>query len=190
MLSQDLRGYSYSSDVYSLGLTVCELANAEQPYEGYQPTLMMVEKLKGRVPFLVDASKPLPDESGDETTSGGSHGSSGGLNMNAGTDDFADKRNAWRDRIFTASAHEFLRKTLALEAFRRPSVPQLLASDAFIKQARKAANPSVLDYLQHHKRLPFVTDNPAVRAAAAADDLSGQFSTVDIDDTSWEFEAS
>jgi STE20-related kinase adapter protein alpha len=61
MLSQDLRGYSYSSDIYSLGLTVCELANAEQPYEGYQPTLMMVEKLKGRVPFLVDASKPLPD---------------------------------------------------------------------------------------------------------------------------------
>jgi STE20-related kinase adapter protein alpha len=61
MLTQDLRGYSYSSDIYSLGLTVCELANAEQPYEGYQPTLMMVEKLKGRVPFLVDASKPLPD---------------------------------------------------------------------------------------------------------------------------------
>lgn len=56
LMCQDLRGYSFPTDVYSLGLTVCELGNAEQPYQGLPPTLMLVQKLKGLVPFLHDAS--------------------------------------------------------------------------------------------------------------------------------------
>lgn len=35
---------------------VCELGNGEVPYRGIPSTLMLLEKLEDRVPFLYDAS--------------------------------------------------------------------------------------------------------------------------------------
>ena len=53
--------------MYSLGLTVCELGNAEQPYQDLPPTLMLVEKQRGLVPFLHDSST-LTGEGGGGAT--------------------------------------------------------------------------------------------------------------------------
>lgn len=42
--------------MYSVGITVCELGNGEVPYRDIPSTLMLLEKLEDRVPYLFDAS--------------------------------------------------------------------------------------------------------------------------------------
>ena len=53
---QDLYGYSEKSDIYSVGIVMCELGNGEVPYRDMPPTLMLLQKLEDRVPCLYDAS--------------------------------------------------------------------------------------------------------------------------------------
>ena len=47
ILQQNLLGYNEASDLYSLAVTMCEMANGVVPFSDMQPTLMMVEKLHG-----------------------------------------------------------------------------------------------------------------------------------------------
>lgn len=188
MLHQDLRGYSFPTDVYSLGLMVCELGNAEQPYQDLPPTLMMVQKLRGLVPFLHDASNMDEDDCSDGgkgsrnslTSNGGLHLSGGGGISNGSGDD--GKLAAQQQRHFTAAAHQFVRRTLALEPPRRPSVQELLNSDTFIRQARKAANSSLVALL-HLKDM-----NQALKDDGLTRELENQLAQATIDDTSWTFE--
>lgn len=49
-----MEGYSEKTDIYSLGVTLCELGNGEIPYCKYEPQLILVEKVYGRQPFLYD----------------------------------------------------------------------------------------------------------------------------------------
>ncbi|XP_017843801.2 putative serine/threonine-protein kinase STE20-like [Drosophila busckii] len=56
VLDQNIHGYTEKSDIYSVGITACELANGIQPYLETQPTLMYTEKIRGNVPSLLDRS--------------------------------------------------------------------------------------------------------------------------------------
>jgi len=47
-------GYNSKSDVYSLGITTCEMANGIVPYSDMEPLLMLTEKIGGRCPQLLD----------------------------------------------------------------------------------------------------------------------------------------
>ena len=55
ILQQNLLGYNESSDIYSLAVTVCEMANGVVPFSEMVPTLMMVEKLQGAAPGIIQA---------------------------------------------------------------------------------------------------------------------------------------
>ena len=55
ILQQNLLGYNESSDIYSLAVTVCEMANGVVPFSEMEPTLMMVEKLQGAAPSIIQA---------------------------------------------------------------------------------------------------------------------------------------
>ena len=55
ILQQNLLGYNESSDIYSLAVTVCEMANGVVPFSEMAPTLMMVEKLQGAAPGIIQA---------------------------------------------------------------------------------------------------------------------------------------
>lgn len=61
VLEQNLSGYTEKSDVYSVGITACELANGLEPFSKMPTTFMLTEKIRGNQPALLDCST-CPDE--------------------------------------------------------------------------------------------------------------------------------
>lgn len=56
ILQQNITGYSSKSDIYSLGISCCEMANGYIPFEGFQLTEMLLNKLTGKFPRPLDAT--------------------------------------------------------------------------------------------------------------------------------------
>lgn len=128
LLEQDLMGYTEKSDIYSLGIAVCELGNGEVPYSNIPSTLMLVEKLEGRIPFLYDASTTqLFLENGQGFGGDSGVGGSVGDNM---------INMAYTHRQFSQWAHDFVYLCLTREPEHRPSAQQCLQHQ-FIRQTRK-----------------------------------------------------
>ncbi|XP_015790157.1 STE20-related kinase adapter protein alpha [Tetranychus urticae] len=121
LLEQNLLGYTTTSDIYSLGITCCELANGCVPFADLQPTEMLLDKLTGNFPRPIDSNcaelfeLPTDDLSEEERV----------------------RYEVYRNRCFSNHFHSFtVELCLHHDPGKRPAAVQLL-SHKFFKQLKK-----------------------------------------------------
>lgn len=121
LLEQNLLGYCFKSDIYSLGITCCELANGCIPFANLQPTEMLLDKLTGNYPKPIDSTC---SELKDMVLTDLSEGE-------------RKKYEIYRTRRFSDSFHTFCEDLcLSSDPCKRPTATQLL-SHKFVKQLKK-----------------------------------------------------
>uniref|UniRef100_A0A0K0F5I9 Protein kinase domain-containing protein n=1 Tax=Strongyloides venezuelensis TaxID=75913 RepID=A0A0K0F5I9_STRVS len=62
VLKQDLVGYHCSSDIYSLGITICTMINGFTPFSDMPELEMLYEKYCGTRPKIIDSSSSVDDD--------------------------------------------------------------------------------------------------------------------------------
>lgn len=138
ILEQNLFGYNHKSDIYSLGITCCELGNGVVPFSDLQPTEMLLDKLTGNAPRLLDSTcQELVN-----------------LRPNEMSPEDRDKYFVFRGRQFSSSFHTFTSGLcLNFDPQKRPDASKLLSHN-FIKQLKKSPASSLLDFLDPSKQQP------------------------------------
>ncbi|XP_054162439.1 STE20-related kinase adapter protein alpha-like [Oppia nitens] len=56
VLEQNMMGYDTKADIYSIGITCCELCNGSIPYRGLEPSEVLLSKLNGDIPEPLDST--------------------------------------------------------------------------------------------------------------------------------------
>lgn len=119
VLEQNLLGYTEQSDIYSLGIATCELANGLEPFSDMATTFMLVEKIRGHQPALLDCSTCPPPTGADSGVG----------------DSIAETRQIYGMRKFSDHFHNFAEMCMQRHAIDRPTVSQL-QNHAFFKQIK------------------------------------------------------
>ena len=128
LLEQNLLGYSEKSDIYSLGITTCELANGIAPFADLPTTLMLTEKIRGNQPSLLDCSTFPSEEIIFQAMDSG---------IGIGEAWAADStRQVYSKRQFSDSFHKFAEECMTRVPENRPNAHQLLTQHSFFKQVR------------------------------------------------------
>lgn len=129
VLAQNLKGYTEKSDIYSLGIAICELANGITPFSDMLSTFMLTEKMRGNKPTILDNST-CPTEEILASAAAESSQENGEF-----SDAFGSRERLlfYSKKEFTDPFHKFSEICLERYPEDRPSVLQLL-NHTFIKQ--------------------------------------------------------
>lgn len=119
ILQQNMHGYDAKSDIYSFGITACELANGYAPFTDMPVTKMLLEKLRGLMPCLLDRTT-LFEENVDNCDS---YLSSNQL----------DNCSTHSTKQFSASFHDMVSGCLQHQPINRPSASELLNHKFFMQ---------------------------------------------------------
>lgn len=176
LLEQNLLGYSEKSDIYSVGITSCELANGIAPFADLPSTLMMTEKIRGNQPSLLDCSTFPSEEIIAQAMDSGI-----GETWAA-----ADQTRAvYSSRSLSDSFHKFAEMCMSRYPENRPSTTQLLTQNAFFKQCKHTTLEdqlrSILEPMDYDK---ISIENLAQKPSN--DDLSLEALHIN-DTTEWDF---
>ncbi|XP_038635798.1 STE20-related kinase adapter protein alpha isoform X2 [Scyliorhinus canicula] len=148
LLQQNLQGYDAKSDIYSLGITACELANGHVPFKNMPATQMLLEKLNGTVPCLLDtttipAEELLMTNSQSAVDSGIVESSAAcGIQTTNG-----EQVQHPYNRTFSGLFHNFVELCLQREPEQRPSASTLL-NHSFVKQLKRRVVEVLPDLLR------------------------------------------
>ncbi|KAF5307468.1 hypothetical protein FQR65_LT06823 [Abscondita terminalis] len=158
VLEQNLQGYNEKSDIYSIGVVFCELANGVEPFAGMPTTLMLIEKVRGAAPQLLDCSTIPRDESNDIQ----------GFPYNQ------------INRRFSEALHQLAALCLQRDPFNRPTAAQL-CSHSYLKLNRRGLHlPDLLKpALPLSERVAQNTDELA--------NLDNKISNLELSTCEWDF---
>uniref|UniRef100_A0A5S6Q0D7 Protein kinase domain-containing protein n=1 Tax=Trichuris muris TaxID=70415 RepID=A0A5S6Q0D7_TRIMR len=141
VLQQFPAGYDLKSDIYSVGITACEMANGFPPFADMTSLQMFMEKLRGVTPRLLDA-KTLANDEGMENVE---------CSLN-------EQRNRW----FSDKFHAVVDMCLRFVPSERPTASELL-KHSFFKQFKKERR-SAASFLHDVKPLFIKQENESVIA--------------------------
>jgi STE20-related kinase adapter protein alpha len=144
LLQQNLRGYNEKSDIYSLGITACEMANGVSPYIDLPSTELLINKLQGNPPQLWDCNTVPPQER--RTALQNLPSDSGVFDGVTATSQIHARLEAAAQRSFSRAFHRFTMLCVQHEPTLRPSAVQLLKHQ-FIQSSRKGSTISWEEYL-------------------------------------------
>lgn len=177
LLEQSSEGYNEKSDIYSVGVTACELANGIVPFAETSTTLMLTEKVRGVTPQLVDCSTWYLYEDQQSARD----------ECRYSREEMAENCPNSISRKFNDSFHHFVELCSHRNVTVRPSAKQLLCH-AFFKPIRRG-NPSIQELLR--PAVPYTENNTRPTELkedlANVDNLSHKFTDVSIHSKEWDF---
>ncbi|KAK7791119.1 hypothetical protein R5R35_003772 [Gryllus longicercus] len=200
VLEQNLQGYNEKSDVYSLGVTACELANGAIPFADMPTTLMLTEKVRGCCPQLLDCSTVAEcDDDGPGTNEGnGGSGSDAGL-LHHGADTLNIREGAGSGRIecaevvteyaqrrFSDAFHQMTELCLQRDPVQRPAASQLL-QHPFFKNARRTGSGTCSLPELLHPVMPLGDRHVATQDDLASMLAAERLSELDMEPDQWDF---
>lgn len=175
LLEQNSEGYNEKSDIYSIGVTACELANGLVPFAETSTTLMLTEKVRGVMPQLIDCTTWYLYEDcqsqKDELTSS--------------TETIENDSQKTISRRFSDSFHALVALCSHRSISMRPSPKQLL-NHSFFKPIRRL-NVNLSELLL--PAVPFTETNTAELSEdlATINDVSHSFNNMSMFSEEWDF---
>jgi STE20-related kinase adapter protein alpha len=131
VLAQNLIGYSEKSDIYSCGITCCEIANGVAPFADLPTTLMLTEKIRGHQPSLLDSSTFPSEEIIAQAMDSGI-----AIACEAWTGTGDQTRSIYSSRTLSDAFHKFGEVCMSINPDERLTATQLLNQHALFKQCR------------------------------------------------------
>ncbi|XP_075036230.1 STE20-related kinase adapter protein beta [Mixophyes fleayi] len=148
LLRQDLYGYNVKSDIYSLGITACELATGRVPFMDMHRTQMLLQKLKGPPQNpLYGNNFPCEESPMKISRSGVDSGIGESVVAASMTHTMtSDRLRTPSPRTFSSALQNLVEICLQQDPEKRPSAGTLL-SHPFFKQVRDQTHGSILSLL-------------------------------------------
>lgn len=181
LLQQNLRGYSEKSDIYSVGITACELANGLPPFIDLPSTQLLINKLSGPLPQLWDSQTVPPPEHRIPVTNQ-QPSDSGVFDGVTASNNIDARLEAAYQRTFSRAFHRFTMLCVQRDPNLRPSAPALM-KHPFIQSIRKG---SVANWVEYLVCVPTIGRNAELESLAHLDhdEDSG---AAHQDPTEWDF---
>ncbi|XP_068118953.1 STE20-related kinase adapter protein alpha isoform X1 [Hyperolius riggenbachi] len=181
LLQQNLQGYDAKSDIYSVGITACELANGHVPFKDMPATQMLLEKLNGTVPCLLDtATIPASELTMKTSRSGADSGIGEGTSCRPSNGEASMHPY---NRSFSPHFHNLVEQCLQRNPDLRPSAGTLL-NHSFFKQIKRRASEALPELL---RPVSPITNFEGARSTEpqGMEGLVSNMEQLDVDD--WDF---
>ncbi|XP_008068982.1 STE20-related kinase adapter protein beta [Carlito syrichta] len=182
LLRQDLHGYNVKSDIYSVGITACELASGQVPFQDMHRTQMLLQKLKGPPYSPLDVGVfPQSESRMKNSRSGVDSGIGESVLVSSGAHIVnSDRLHTPSSRTYSPAFLSLVQLCLQQDPEKRPSASSLL-SHVFFKQLKEESQDSILALLPPAYNRPSVSQPPV----SPWTELECDFP--DDKDVNWEF---
>ncbi|XP_061701192.1 STE20-related kinase adapter protein alpha isoform X2 [Syngnathoides biaculeatus] len=198
VLQQNLQGYDFRSDVYSLGITACELANGHVPFKDMPATQMLLEKLNGTVPCLLDTTTIPPEElslkpSRSGADSGICEGLGGGSSVvgvgvrHSNGEPGSSASGHPYNRTFSPHFHAFVELCLQRDPEKRPCASALIGHPFFkqISQLKRRPSEVLPELLRPATPIGSAENSQPQPLPSGLASVESGLSHLDVDD--WDF---
>ncbi|NXU56507.1 STRAB protein, partial [Turnix velox] len=139
----DLSGYNMKSDIYSVGITACELANGCVPFQDMPRTQMLLQKLKGPTYCPWDINT-FPR--GESRMKNSRSGVDSGIGESMTRTMTSERLHIPFSKTFSPAFHNLVELCLQQDPEKRPSARSLL-SHTFFRQIKEQTQNSLLSLL-------------------------------------------